>query len=243
MAGGDRLRVGVTATVREFSREPVNLLLLVGLPVLIIPAYGSMMSAFPRLPYMESAPGTLGALAGTLYVAAFLPGVIGLFQVISARQADDRLVLTGFPRPTLFGARLLAVALASVLTAAIGITVLGTRTDIAAVAPALAVLVTVGLLYGLVGMLIGAVLPRELEGSLVLIFLADLDEALASGLMLPDATITRAFPLHYPHRLFEAAVHGDPLGTGNLLAAAGYFLAVFAVTATVYATVTGGPHR
>ncbi|MFB6104928.1 MAG: hypothetical protein ABEJ57_07610 [Halobacteriaceae archaeon] len=243
MSAGARLRVGVTATVREFLREPVNLVLIVALPLLIIPAYGSMMSAFPRLPYMETAPSTLGALAGTLYVAAFLPGVIGLFQVISARNADDRLTLTGFPRATLFGVRLVAVGLASVVTAAIGVTVLTTQTTVAAVPAGVTVLVAVGLLYGLIGMLIGAVLPRELEGSLVLIFLADLDEALASGLMLPDATITKAFPLYYPHRLFEAAVQGRPIETGDVIAVLAYLIGLLVVTVAVYTRFTGGTSR
>lgn len=237
-----RLQIGVTATVQEFVRHPVNLALLFVLPPLIIPAYGSIMSAFPQLPYMEMSPATLGAKAGTLYVAAFLPGVIGLFQVISARRADERLLLTGYPRPLLFGARLTTVALASVLTAAIATAVLTTRITITALAPGFLVLVLVGLLYGLIGMLIGAILPRELEGSLVLIFLADFDEALASGLVLPDATITKLLPLYYPNHLFDAAVTGTTMARGDLAAVTAYLAVLGLLTATVYQFVTTGGH-
>jgi ABC-2 type transport system permease protein len=234
-----RLRVGLSAAIREFFREPINLALLVALPPIIVTTYGEMMSAFPQMPYMSTAPDTLGAMAGTLFVAAFLPGVIGLFQVISARRADERLSLTGFPRATLFGARLLAVLVASLLTAAISLAVLTTQTEVGSLAPAFFTLAFVGILYGLVGMLIGAVLPRELEGSLVLIFFADVDEALASGIIQTDSVLTKLFPLHYPHELFTAAVEGTSIAQGDALAAAGYALALLVVTLGVYVTLTG----
>jgi len=181
----------------------------------------------------------LGAVAGTLFVAAFLPGVIGLFQVISARRADERLVLTGFPRATLFASRFLTVVAASLLTAGISIAVLTTRTDVAALPAAFGTLVGVGVLYGLVGMLVGAVLPRELEGSLVLIFVADIDEALASGIVRTDAAVTKLLPLHYPHELFRAAVTGSEIARSDALAAGAYLLGLGVVTLAVYVSMTG----
>ena len=234
-----RLEVGLSAALREFAREPVNLALLVALPPLVVVSYGSIMSAFPELPYMSSSPETLGAVAGTLFVAAFLPGVIGLFQVISARRADERLVLIGFPRATLFVSRFLTVVAASLLTAGISIAVLTTRTDVAALPAAFGTLVGVGVLYGLVGMLVGAVLPRELEGSLVLIFVADIDEALASGIVRTDAAVTKLLPLHYPHELFRAAVTGSEIARSDALAAGAYLLGLGVVTLAVYVSMTG----
>jgi len=239
VARARRLEVGLSSAIREFVREPVNLALLVALPPAIVVSYGSMMSAFPELPYMSSSPETLGAVAGTLFVAAFLPGVIGLFQVISARRADERLSLTGFPRATLFCARLLAVAVASLLTASISLVVLTTRTDVAALPAAFGTLVLVGVLYGLVGMLVGAVLPRELEGSLVLIFVADVDEALASGIVQTDGAFAKLFPLHYPHELFQAAVEGSGVATGDALAAGAYVLVLGVAALGAYTTLTG----
>lgn len=235
----DRLVSGLTAAIKQFGRQPINLGLLIGLPPLIITSYGSMMSAFPEMPYMSSSPETLGATAGTLFVAAFLPGVIGLFQVISARRADERLSLAGFPRDVLFTARLLAVLVASLVTAAISLTVLTTRIDVTAVAAAAAVLVFVGVLYGMIGMSIGAILPRELEGSLVLIFLVDMDEALASGVMQTESALPKLFPLYYPHELFQAAVQGSAMAMGDVIAALGYALIVFIGALVTYTTITG----
>jgi len=246
-AGRDRrrMRVGFEMAIREFVREPINVALLVALPPVMITSYGSMMSAFPELSYMSTAPETLGSIAGTLFVAAFLPGVIGLFQVISARRADDRLALAGFPRSALFAARLLAVTLASVLTATLSISVLSTQTAVEAPIPAVLVLAFVGVLYGLLGMSIGTVLPRELEGSLVLIFLADMDEALASGIVDTDSPLTKLFPLHYPHEVFQAAVDGSPIALGDVLAASLYGVVLSVVTLGAYEAVTarGGEGR
>jgi len=234
-----RLEVGLSSALREFLREPVNVALLVALPPLVIVSYGSIMSSFPELPGMSSSPETLGAVAGTLFVAAFLPGVIGLFQVISARRADERLSLVGFPRGTLFVARLATVAAASLLTGAIALAVLTTRTDVASLPAAFGTLALVGVLYGLVGMLIGAVLPRELEGSLVLVFVADIDEALASGIVETDAAFVQLLPLHYPHELFEAAVDGSAMATGDVLATGAYVGVLALVAVGVYTTLTG----
>lgn len=234
-----RLRVGVSSTIREFVREPINLALLFVLPPVVITAYGSILSAFPDLPSRGVDPSTLGAISGTLFVAGFLPGVIGLFQVISARRADERLLLAGYPAALLFGARLLAVVVASAITATIAVTVLLTRVEVASLTPAFGTLAFVGVLYGLIGMFVGAVLPRELEGSLVLIFLVDIDEALASGLLDTDAAFARLLPLHYPNALFKAAVEGETMASSDALAAGAYFLAVSALALGAYARVTG----
>lgn len=234
-----QLWAGFVAAIREFVREPVNVALLVALPPIVVTTYGSIMSSFPELPYMTTAPETLGATAGTLFVAAFLPGVIGLFQVISARRADNRLSLAGFPRLTLFVSRLLAVVAASLLTAAVSLSVLTTRTGVASLPSSFLVLVSVGVLYGLLGMLIGAALPRELEGSLVLIFLVDVDEALASGIVQTDAAIVNLFPLQYPNRLFEATVEGTDVAGQDVLATVIYGVVVLAAALGTYATLTG----
>ncbi|MFB6198046.1 MAG: ABC transporter permease [Halobacteriaceae archaeon] len=234
----EQMKVGVSSTIRQFLREPINLVLLVVLPVILISTYGSIMSAFPELPYMTASPETIGAMAGTLFVAAFLPGVIGLFQVISAKRADERLSVTGFSRSALFASRLLAILLASLLTATISMTVLSTRIDVESVGLSLIILVFVGGLYGLIGMLIGVILPRELEGSLVLIFFVDMDEALASGIMQTDATIAKLFPLHYPHKLFQAAVDGNEIVASDVVAAGVYAIILLAVTLHAYTALT-----
>ena len=48
----------------------------------------------------------MGRVNGAIYSVAFFAGVLGLFQVISARQADERLRICGYSRSELFASRL-----------------------------------------------------------------------------------------------------------------------------------------
>ncbi|MFB6253675.1 MAG: hypothetical protein ABEI06_03610 [Halobacteriaceae archaeon] len=234
-----QIQIGLGSAIREFVREPVNLGLLIALPPIVIISYGSMMAAFPKLPFMTTSPQTLGTINGTMYVAAFLPGVIGLFQVISALRADERLAIVGFPRSIMFVSRMLTVFVASLLTASIAMVVLNTQTTVARPLAGLGILLLVGNLYGLIGMIVGSILPRELEGSLVLIFVADIDEALASGIVRTDVAFTKLFPLHYPHDLFKAVVSGSGIEISTAIMAGSYWIVLVFVTLIVYTFVTG----
>lgn len=234
-----QVAVGLRTTITEFLREPVNLALIVVLPPIVVASYGSMMGALPKLPAMTTSPETMGAINGAMYVAAFLPGVIGLFQVISARRADERLQLGGFRQSVLFLARCGTVLLASAVAAVFTMAVLLATVAVSAPLLAWAVLVLVGLTYGLVGMLVGSVLPRELEGSLLLVFVADLDEAMASGLFRTDAVVTKLLPLHFPHDVFTAAVDGGRLPAGDVLYAGTYAIVLFALVFVAHGVLTG----
>jgi ABC-2 type transport system permease protein len=234
-----RVRAGVAASLREFARTPVTLALLVSLPPVVVVGYGQAMAAFPDLMFVDTDPGTLGHISGAVFAAAFLPALIGLFQVISAGRADERLVLAGFSRPVLFLSRVAVVALASVLAACIAVAVVWTAVEPAAPLVAVGVLAAAGGVYGLLGMLVGALIPRELEGSLVLVFLADFDDALSSGLFEFDTDLVELLPLYHPHALFETAVTEGAVDGEPALAVAAYLGVVFLVTLVVYTVLTG----
>jgi hypothetical protein len=223
--------------LRSFLRERVTVALLLVLPPLVIVGYGEAMSAFPEA--VASDPGTAGRVSGTLFSTAFLAGLVGLFGTIGARSADGRVALAGFPRVGLFGARLATVVCVALVAAAVSYGVLLVDVAVAAPVPAFAGLALGGLVYGLVGLLVGSALPRALEGSLVLVFLADLDAALSGGLVSVDSPLVRALPLHYPYRVFSTAVGEGTLATGDAVAAAGYAAGLLAVAAGVYAHTTG----
>lgn len=234
-----RLRVGVSATIRSFLREPVQVAVLLVLPLVVIEGYGYAMQAFPAFPFMEAVPETMGRINGAVYAAAFLAAILGLFQVISARQADERLQLCGYARLELFLTRLSTVAGASVLVAAVSLAVLSWNVTIEAPIAAFGALAAAALVYGLVGMLVGAVLPRALEGSLVLVFLIDADDFLSSGMLDIDAQVLELFPLYHPHTLFRDAVFEGPIASGDALTTGLYLVVLLAVVAGVYGSLTG----
>jgi ABC-2 type transport system permease protein len=243
-AGGrtrrDRLATGLLAHVREFLREPVHVVLLVALPPLVVEGYGRAMASFPEFPYMTAVPATLGRVNGAVFAAAFLAGLIGLFQVVSAVQADGRLAVCGFSRAEIFVSRLGTVLAVSVGSAVVTFGALWWRVDVAAPAAAFGALALAALTYGLIGVLVGTVLPRELEGSLVLVFVADFDDFLASGIVDVDSPVVNLLPLHYPHALFRSAVLEGSVPTEDVLAGLAYLVVLFALVLGAYVRVANG---
>jgi hypothetical protein len=233
-----RLVVGTNARLAEFARQRLTLTLLVVLPPLVIELYGVAIASFPALPGAGETPETVGRITGTLFAVAFLAGLIGLFQVLSARDGDERLTLCGYPRHTLLVTRLVTLLAVAGAGTTVAFAVLVWRVDVAAPGLAFVVLLLAGVLYGLIGIVVGTILPKELEGSLILVFLADLDNALSSGLfdVGPLATIA---PLHHPHELLRAAVLDGTLGDGHLLPAIGSLLVVCLLAVGTYTDVTG----
>lgn len=235
-----RLRVGVSSHVRAFVRTPLNVALLVAFPVVVVEGYGAAMAAFPEFPGITvGSMAEMGRVNGAVYAAAFLAGILGLFQSIGAVQADERLRVCGYDRAELFASRLAVVAIGGALVAAVTTAVLQWRVAPAAPVASFGALTLAALLYGLIGMLVGAVLPRALEGSLVLVFLVDFDDFLSSGLVDVDSPALKFFPLHFPHDLFRAAVFDGTVATGDALAGVAYLAALFVAALAVYVGVTG----
>ncbi|MFB6082292.1 MAG: ABC transporter permease [Halanaeroarchaeum sp.] len=230
--------VALRSAIFEFVREPLNVGLVLVLPPLFVRGYGQAMQQFPQMPFMSAVPMHLGLVNGAMAAAAFLPGIIGLFQVISARRADGRLLVAGFDRSTLFVARYATVAIVAVIGSALSI--LAVSVDVTPDRPVLAfaALVVAGLIYGGIGMLIAAVVPRELEGSLILVFVTDIDEFMSSGLLDVESAVTHLFPLYYPHSLFETAVLDGPPAVTEWILAVAYLLVVGTVALVVYAELT-----
>jgi hypothetical protein len=227
-------------TARSFVREPTQVVVLVVLPVVVVEGYGIAMESFPEFPFLETLPATMGRLNGAVYAAAFVAAIVGLFQVISARRADERLLLCGYERTTLFGTRLAMVAGVSLLVSAVALAALARSVTPGALVVAYLALVAAALVYGLIGMLVGAVLPRALEGSLVLVFLIDADDFLSSGMLDIDSTLLEVFPLYHPHALFRGAVlESESVAAGDALSTAVYLAVLLVVAALAYARLTG----
>lgn len=233
-----RLAVATGARLREFARRPTTLVMLLALPPVVVETYGVAVESFPALPGLGADPATVGRLTGTLFAVAFLAGLIGLFQAVSARRGDERLALCGFPRHELLATRLLTMLLVAGLGAVVAFAAFAWRVDVAAPALAFGVLVLAGVVYGLFGLVVGTLLPRDLEGSLVLVFLADVDNALSSGLF-DVGPVARVAPLYHPHELFAAAVFEGTLADGYLAPTLAYLAVLVVVAFAAYATVTG----
>lgn len=220
-----RQRNAITAGVRTFVREPTNVVLLVVLPPVVLFAFELALDPLAEAPGITFEPGA-AELGGALFATAFLAGLLGVFQVVGAADSDRRLVVCGYHPVEVLVARLLTILLAGALVAAITFTTFWVRTDVTPERPLLAfgALLGAAVLYGLIGVTIGALVGRELEGSLALVFLADVDAFGAIGAVPTDAAVLEYFPLAAPHDVLEAAVYDGTVATGDVSVIVGYAL-------------------
>jgi ABC-2 type transport system permease protein len=231
---------GASAHAKTAVREPTTLAMLFVLPPFVTYVYGAAMGAFPDVGFVEVGASTYGRIGGALFATAFITGLVGLFGTVSAATADRYLAFSGYRSSALFATRVVVSAGVALVAAAVSlVSLLALGTDVATVGAAYAVLVLAGALYGLLGVVVGALVPRDLEGSLVLVFLADLDSFLSGDVLAVDAPLVSLLPLHYPHAMFQSAVLDGTVGAGNVALALGY-LAVLTVAAGVaYGAATG----
>ncbi len=154
MISAERVLIMAEMHGRDLLRRHVALLLLIALPL-----------AF----YATSAgQGPSAATSGGLGMAFAVAGAT-LFSVLSSRAADQRLVLSGYrPVELLLGRLLFLGPLALVISAGFSVVmVIGSppeRPWVMGVGVAVVALQSVPL-----GLAVGAVVPRELEGTLVVI--------------------------------------------------------------------------
>ncbi len=239
-------RQGMVAHSRSFFREPLNVALLVALPLLAIELYSQAFGTFhagmidARLLIQSRATSAevLGYVTGAIFATATLAGVLGLFQVLSARAADRRLGICGVSTPELLGSRLAATLLITLLIADVSLVWLSLITDVARPLVAFGALALAGVIYALIGMLVGSLLPSELEGSLVLVVLADVDNVFAAGIVGDGGIVAKVLPLHYPFELFQAAIVGGTIEPGHAVYAGAYALVLFGVALLAYRRAT-----
>lgn len=227
-----RLRAApvVTAFVTEFLRHRRQVALLLVLPVFVIEGFGAAMATLPRLPGMEEVPAASGRMFGTLFSTAFLTGLFGVDQSLTSRSADRRLVRCGLSVRELLAFRVTTVLVVSSCIAGYCYAVLLVHVDVAAPVTSFAFLYAGGLIYALIGVLVGALSPDFFEGSLLVLFVADMDAFLGSGLTRAGAS-NWFLPLYYPNELFRAAVAGDSHDPVALAGLTAYLLALTAATA------------
>lgn len=239
MATLSRQRNAVAAGVRTFIREPTNVALLVVLPPVVLIAFELVLDPLAEAPGLDFEPGA-AELGGALFATAFLAGLLGVFQVVGAADSDRRLVVCGYHPVEVLVARLLTILMAGTLVAAITFTTFWLRTDVTPERPLLAfgALLGAAVLYGLVGVAVGALLGRELEGSLVLVFLADVDAFGSIGAIPTETDVLAYFPLAAPHDVLEAAVYDGAVATGDVLQMVAYAVALGVIA--LGAVVLGG---
>ncbi|GAB3686743.1 hypothetical protein GCM10028857_19350 [Salinarchaeum chitinilyticum] len=243
-----RVAAGVRANVSAFVRTPLNVVLAVLVPLVVIEGWGQAMAGLPTMPTVEAVPLELGRLLGAIFGVAIVAGLLGLVQMISARSADRRLVQVGYPPLTLLATRLATLAAITVVVAAVNFAVLAVLVSPEAPLLTFAFLALAGLVYAFLGALVGAVLPRLFEGSLVVVFLAMMDAFLAGDSPLASDVpgFVEYFPLYHPKELLQAAAFEGTFATGDLVFVGAYVGVLLLVVTVVFGRtmrLAGGDSR
>lgn len=247
---GHRVVTGVRAHTAAFFRNPLYLVLLLALPPVEVWLAGEALGSLPAVafPAVPTSMATTGRLFGAAYATAVFAGVVGLFQRLSADETDRRLVVAGSSPGRLFLTRTCTVLGITLVVAGVATAALVGAADVADPGLAFAVLALGGGLYAFVGLLVGSVVSTELEGSVLLVFLVDVDVVLATGVLPTDLLAGKLFPLYHPYQLLEAAVvdGGVPANGSHLLFSGAYVLLVAGVAVALYlrtVSVPGGRGR
>ncbi len=232
---GMTLLVGKRA-VADYCRRPLNLVLLVVVPVVLVFVWGPSLVDFSKL-FGGSGDRAEIEAATAGWAAAALAGLAGFFQVTGSRATDRRLAAAGGRSGPVVAGRLGASFGLAMLAAAGGLVALAVRTGITDPFRAVAATALIAIIYLALGVLVGTVVTTEMNGALLVTLAWVFDVFLGPAMGSGPSLVTRVFPLHFPTLVLTGQVtgHAGPLGDvgWSLLWAAGLStLAVFRLAVT-----------
>ena len=197
----------------EYSRRPLNLVLLAVVPVIFVALSACAIADFARILGGEAGLGQLeAATAG--WAAAFLAGVAGFFHVTGSRDPDRRLAAAGSRTARVVTARVVSSTVLAAVASAGALLALAVRTDLTDPGRAVGATIMFAVIYLAIGVTVGAWVRSEVNGSLLIIFIWMFDVFLGPAMGQADTLITRFFPSHFPTlvMLDAATTHAGPLG-------------------------------
>ena len=199
--------------VADYSRRPLNLVLLVVVPVVIVFVWGPSLADFSTL-FGGSGDRAQIEAATAGWAAAALSGLAGFFQVTGARSTDRRLAAAGQRSFPVVAGRLGASLCLAMLAATGGLVALAARTGITDPFRAVTGTVLIAIIYLALGVFVGTVVKTEMNGALLVTLAWVFDVFLGPAMGSGPSVMTRVLPLHFPTLLLtgQATGHAGPLG-------------------------------
>lgn len=197
----------------EYARRPLNLVLLVVVPVIFVALSAGAIADFARILGGEASLGQLeAATAG--WAAAFLAGVAGFFHVTGSRDPDRRLAGAGSNTAQVVTARVASSTVLAAVASSGALLALAVRTDLTDPGRAVGATIMFAVIYLAIGITVGSWARSEVNGSLLIIFIWMFDVFLGPAMGRTESLITRFFPSHFPTlvMLDAATTHAEPLG-------------------------------
>ena len=219
--------------LREQIRAPLNLVLLVAIPVFFVLIFASVLGEFAK-----ALGGDLAEQAATSisagWAAAFLCGALAFFQVVSSREADRRLALAGLGPWRVASSR---IAAALVLgdhrqPRRLPDAVASQRRRAPARTRPLRSSLFAAIYIG-IGALIGAFVRDPLSGSLLVVLVFSLD-VFSGPAMTSNGGLANFTPTRDAANLLIAAGGGQGSPAGDWLGAGAVALAGLAIALTAF---------
>lgn len=181
----------------DYARNPVNLLMLVLVPVAFVAAAAGSMAELARLLSGAAAPGAAVQTVTAGWAAAFIAAIAMYFQVRTARAADRRLVLAGLPAGRLAAARAVTGLALAVVASAAALVTLAARGGIEHPGRVLAGTFMFAVIYLAIGALVGALVASPVNGTVVIFFAWITDVMFGPVFGSPTRPAGRMFPTHF----------------------------------------------
>lgn len=223
-----RVAIATGLGFREQARRPLLVVLLVALPFFFITRAIAQTEELPRrigLPGGGAVLTTMRDIHGADMAAitvAFLAGLVGVFVMQSARQADRRLVVAGFQPYQALAPRLFVLGAATALVVAVSVAVTALSFTPSLWVAFIAGNLLVGLIYAILGALAGAAVGK-LGATYLLLFGAMLDLGIVQNPMFGSGEPPGwgvALPGYGPGRVIIDAAFSDHFHAWGALAIA-----------------------
>ncbi|MFI6689662.1 hypothetical protein [Streptomyces sp. NPDC050485] len=169
-----------------------------------------------------------------------ITGFMMFLATFKAGELDRRLVLAGYPRAQLLLAKIVALGLVAALLALYATVLLGLSWPVRQFWPLAASVYAAELVYGGIGIMLGALLRGELEGMFAVIMTSIVDLGLQSPALNPLANQPGlwALPMYGPMQVAIAAAFTGERPWGYLLFGLVWFAATSAVGLSVFCART-----
>jgi hypothetical protein len=224
---GARVTAAMRMGVREQRRRPLLLILLVVFPAYVVSRSIAETEATPHLIGLPGGATVLtsmkelhgAVMAGT--AIAFAAGLCGVFVMQSALAGDRRLVLAGYRPGETVLARLAVLAADTALVVVVSLAVTAAYFTPAAWVPFVTAAVLLGLIYGALGALLGALLDK-LAATYLMLFLVMTDLGIVQNPMFGDGEPGRfavLLPGYGPTRLMVDGAYSASFHAGGELLA------------------------
>lgn len=199
--------------VLDYARRPLNLVLLVVVPVVIVFVWGASLADFSKL-LGGDGDGRQIEAATAGWAAAALAGLAGFFQTTGSRGADKRLAAAGGGARRVIAGRLAASFALALLAATGALVALAVRTGINAPVRVVLATVAIAVIYLAMGALVGTLVRTEMNGALVVTLIWVFDVILGPAMGPGTSPALRVLPLHFPTLVLtgQASGHAGPAG-------------------------------